>query len=321
MTEPRLRSYGLKIDGRPRRARERHKRPAPLPPAYCRPLARHRRPHLTSQSQVHPQLASHAFPPLRYSRWQPHRHTSPAVPTSPCPTFRDGSQWLLSGRIAAGPGVITRAFGDPGAELRAYRNLRDSVEAQQLQPKVGFYIEPVHSSGFFARIGLDYAMYRSNLRSTGPETQTTTLVEVRDPLSGSVIRTDTTVEIARTTSTVYNRVQTLTPVVGLGYQRTFGRVTPYVLGQVGYEVTLKRRGVVPTRTGTPADLNGEEAYVTSTPGFQYGGVAGFDVSLHAKWALGVGVQGLWLGSLQGAAEEVDYRQRAVVPTVNLVYRW
>ncbi len=241
-------------------------------------------------------------------------------PDIPCPTFGKGKLWLFAVRSTLGPGFVTREIDAPSSELRNYARLRDSVEERQLQPRVGLYLEAVHGSGIFVRGGLDYRMYRSHVSALGPQTQTTTLVEVRDPISGNLIRTDTSVTITTSKSTVYNRVQTITTVVGLGYQRTFGRVTPYVLAQAGYELTLKARGTVPDPLGLPVDLGQRDGYLARQPGFQYGGVAGFDVSLSKQWAVGLSVDYFQLGSLRGAEDPIDYRQRVLTPGMSVVYR-
>ncbi len=241
-------------------------------------------------------------------------------PDIPCPTFGKGKQWVFGVRANVGPGIVMRDVEAPSSELRNYARLRDSVEERQLQPRVGLYVEAVHSSGLFVRGGVDYRMYRSRVRARGPQTQTTTLVEVRDPISNNLIRTDTTITVSTSTSTVYNRVQTVTPVVGLGFQKTFGRVTPYVLAQAGFELTLKSRGTVPDPLGVPVDLNQTDEYITRQPGFQLGGAVGFDVSLHEQWAVGLSVDYLQLGSLRDAEDPIDYRQSAVTPGLNLVYR-
>ena len=280
------------------------------------PLAQHLSTSLSATSSRTLNL-----PPLRQLVLGSSHLSTLADPGIPCPTFGQGRQWLFNVRATVGPGIVDRDFDTAEPELRGYARLRDSVEERQLQPRAGLYLEAVHKSGLFVRAGADYRMYRSNVTAMGPQTQTTTLTEVRDPISGALIRTDTSVVVTSTTSTVYNRVQTITPVVGLGFQYTVGSVTPYVLAQAGYEFTVKGRGTVPNPFGLPVDLNERDGYIAAQPGLQYGGVAGFDVSLTNQWAVGLSVEFLKLGALRGPDEPLDYGQTVVTPGLNAVYRF
>ena len=143
-------------------------------------------------------------------------------------------------------------------------------------------MELSHRSGFTARIGGTYRLYRSvtRVRSAGPVTFDS-LREVRTP-TGVLIRRDSVFSQDIAESERYNRHQTATVVGGVGFHRWFGAVAPYAFVEVGYEVLLATRGEVafpqfadPTQ---PVLLVPTEPLIAAAPGVQVGGTIGVDIA-------------------------------------------
>ncbi len=238
----------------------------------------------------------------------------------PCPDFNNRGSWSLGLRVFAGPGRTNREFSASDNDLPLYSALRDSVEERQMSVHAGLRFEGVHSNGLFLRAGVDYQMYRSRLRLIGNSMRSFNLVDVTDPISGNVLRTDTVYSSTVTESLRYNRHQTLALSAGLGFRKTFGRVSPYLLAEAGYEFLLKTRGQLIDPAGALVNLeNTNQAWVEERPGLHYGGVVGIDFALTNHLEVGVSGHYKRLGGLRGQSDPLAAEYTSMFGAANV--RW
>ena len=234
-------------------------------------------------------------------------HLAPA-PDLACPSFSRGTAWNLGVRVEALTGPTPRTFDAPPAGLAAYRATRDSAEHAQLDLSAGLRLEARTDGGLLLRAGADYQLYRSRMDLPGTATIRREEVEVRDELTGQLIRTDTVVTVTRTSRRVYNRIHTVSLAAGIGYAPTLGAVRPYLIAEAGYEWTLSARGVYPTAAGGLHELPPTGQWIAEAPGLWLGASAGVDVLLTDRLAVGLVLRARRLGGLRGAADPLTYRQ-------------
>ena len=236
----------------------------------------------------------------------------------PCPDFGYRTAWGFALRLSGGGSPMDRDWDAVEAELQNYHTLRDTSETLRLNPTAALRLEAYHPSGFMARVGLDYRMERSELRARGPVTRTTTTTEVRDPLSGDVIRVDTNVTTSYTEGLTHNRHQRLAVVGGVGYRLPARRVWPYVVVEGGYGWLMAARGQLPRPLGDSELLEVESPYLRRTTGFEFGGTIGVDAALGARLRLGLSAHYRVLGSHRGTGDPLDFKQAAPSLALDLV---
>ena len=294
----------------------------PLSPALT-PTATELEDAPAAESISHPPAPSRTLASLGTPGLHAVRVERPGVlrgPGIPCADFGTRGSWALGLRGFAGAGPSGRSL-DTDDTRPAYFLLRDSTERRQLSVHAGLRVEAVHTNGLFVRAGIDYAMQRSRLDLLGATRVDTALTQVRNPVTGAVIRVDTTTTITETSTVVHNRHQTLGFTGGLGFRKTFGAVSPYVVGEAGLELLLATRGKLISPAEELVDLaDDERGWITERPGLYYGGTVGVDVALNDRLELGLSGHYDRRGRLSGIADPLRDERTALYGALNVRYR-
>ena len=124
------------------------------------------------------------------------------LPAIPCENFRRRGTWYMGLRASFGLGLIQRTWENTEPELRDYELLRDSFETIRLSPAAEVRAEFYHSSGLMLRLGADYRLDPSRVVLCRPHHHYPLDCRVRDPISNSIIRTDTVLTSTRTQGTL-----------------------------------------------------------------------------------------------------------------------
>ena len=244
-----------------------------------------------------------------------------AGPGIPCADFGNGGYWTLGLRTFAGAGPSGRTYS-ADANRHAYSALRDSVETVQLSLHGGLRLEAVNSRGFYGRIGADYHMQRSRLELFGNSEQSFDIQEVRHPVTGQVLRYDTIFSTTQSETIVYNRHQTISVTGGLGFRKTFGSVSPYVLAEAGYEFLIASRGGLIGTSDEIVDLSEtQQDWIVERQGLHYGGVIGVDVAVTDQLEVGLSGHYNRRGGLSGLTDPLTDERTALYGALNLRLRF
>jgi len=247
---------------------------------------------------------------------------APNLPFGPdvgCPTFNNPTDWSFAVRLFGGPGTIFQEYTST-AQTESYAVLRDSVEAKQLSVHGGLRFEATTGAGLFLRAGADYMMYRSNVTSLGPPRILTVIdsIFVEDTQTWRVETSSITTQSQRK---VYNRQHAVVLTGGVGFRKTFGNVSPYIMAEAGFEILFKRKGDFILPDGNYVDLAEDDQglYINDRPGLQYGGVLGVDFAVTDRIEVGVSGHYKQLGGLRGSADLLDFDQSTAFGALNLRY--
>lgn len=243
----------------------------------------------------------------------------PFGPGIGCEDFKSRAGWSFAVRLFGGPGTIFQEYTST-TTTAAYATLRDSIENKQLSVHAGLRFEAVNDLGLFLRAGADYQMYRSNVKDIGSP-RTRTIIDSVFMEDTQTWRVETRNEVFQQERNVYNRHHTIALTAGVGFRKTFGNVSPYIMAEGGYELRIKSKGDFVLPDGNFVDLADDDQglYTNDRPGFQYGGVLGVDFALTDRIEVGVSAHYKQLGGLRGSADLLDYKQSTAFGALNLRY--
>jgi len=247
---------------------------------------------------------------------------APRLPFGPgigCEDFKSRAGWSFAVRAFAGPGMVFQEYTSSD-QTASYKLLRDSIENRQMSIHGGLRFEAVNDAGLFLRAGADYQMYRSNLDYLGPP-RSRTIIDSVFMEDTQTWRVETRNEVFQEQRTVYNRQHAVVLTGGIGFRKTFGNVSPYLMVEAGYEFLFKKKGNFVLPDGNFVDLAEDDQglYINERPGLQFGGVIGVDFALTDRIEAGISGHFKQLGGLRGSADLLDYDQSTAFGALNLRY--
>ena len=165
-------------------------------------------------------------------------------------------------------------------------------------------------------------MYRTNVEFQGPP-NSRTIIDSVFMEDTQTWRVETRNEVYREQRNVYNRQHVVVLTAGVGFRKTFGNVSPYIMAEAGYELLFNQRGafVLPDRSFVELKNDNNGLYINDRPGFQYGGVIGVDFALTDRIEAGISGHYKRLGGLRGSADLLDYDQSTAFGALNLRYNF
>lgn len=276
----------------------------------------------TSIAPVGLSMATMSLSELPITDLSPFESETTKLPFGPgvgCADFNNSADWSFAVRAFAGPGVLFQTFNSTDQTM-AYETLRDSIETRQLSVHGGLRFEAVNDRGLLLRAGADYMMYRTNIVDAGAP-RTRTIIDSVFMEDTQTWRVETRNEVFQRQRNVYNRQHAVVLTAGVGFRKTLGNVSPYLMAEAGYELLFKRKGDFVLPDGNFVDLAEDDQglYINDRPGFQFGGVIGVDFALTDRIEAGISGHYKQLGGLRGSADLLDYKQSTAFGALNLRY--
>lgn len=230
-----------------------------------------------------------------------------------CADFSAPSFWTPTIRLMTGAGSITYNYSGNDTAIE----LRENAIHKQIDVFNGLRFSLEHSSGFIIRGGADYLIERNSVELYGPINSRTIIDSIwqEDSMSWRVQSRN---EQFRTKSQIYNRVQSIALIAGFGYQYTLSNLNVYGIGELGYEMIVAQRGILPISQDTNVNLHDDNQMILKkNPGIQYGGILGVDYALTNTLSLGISGHYKGLSSRAGEIDPLKQNRNVLYGSLNL----